>query len=307
MTKNLNRVLLLSPIWAYLGVLLIYFYFPAYRPALVMTILLVLGFPHFALTYPLIFQNNIKKYEIEIWGEKYGGYFIFLALPVFFLALFTAFYLYEPKIASIIFLVVNFFHITRQSEGILKLQSQGLDRKITDNAIQFIRYANYSILIFFVFKNLIGINIPYFLSAWIIAFLFLCLYLYTRGRSRNQLMAFITALLMYTPVFFSNEYIEIATLGITMHYIQYLYLGGKIIKSRLKEDLNFHKSKILFYICFTILFSALSGVMSFNLSPNAIDHIILIPMLAQLYHFITDAFIWKRNIEFNQKNIFRYL
>lgn len=300
----------LNPLWAYAIVLISYFSAPALREYLVIGILIFLGFPHFGLTIPIIFSKNWKNYKIELWGSEYGGMFIFIALPTFFLSVFAVFYALDKNIALIVFLIINFFHITRQSEGILKLQSAHSNWNQVLVSIRILRFSNYAILIHIVLTSL-GHNFSDSLStglavAWFTLNTSYLAYIIKKRETLTHISCLITSLAIYTPVFFCEKYIEVITLGTVMHYIQYLFLGGKIVTKRtISESNNFSKS-FVFIAVFIIIYTIASSVVSFNVRPNN-QHLIIIALLAQLYHFITDSFIWRKSVAHNRDNIFKYI
>lgn len=243
-------------------------------------ITLILAEPHFFLTVPLLFLY--KKLFIE---DK----FFFIYLPLITLIVLIYLFFYQTNLFYLVFLISNLFHVNRQSQGVVKLSIKNKSLKYTN--LLWIYFTIFSL--FFILPHLVEAlktNIEYKILVSLLAFisfLLLIKFLDFALKSKETYLT-LSGLLIFWPALFFDNLIYAMGAGISIHYLQYIFLTGKIISKQ------YEKSKIpiilISIFCYCIFSTyALSG--SFSLNKTSI--FILIPTLLQMFHFYYDSFIWR--------------
>lgn len=302
------RNLLFSPLWLYAILSAFYLSFEGNQQLLLSLVLLVLGFPHFAMTFPLVFHSAWKDYEIKVFDETYSGWTIFILLPAVLMIMFSVGYFINADVAIIVFMMTNVFHITRQSEGIFRLLGRKQPFEAIKIGLLYLRISNYLILLMLILMGFGWKPLGYEIFLWlIITFAFLS-YLFIKTSSTALTLNLLTGGAIYSPIFFTTDPLAILVLGTSMHYVQYLAVSYRVLSKRLADGIHYLFDKGWLIFSFLVTYCGISYYLSFGLTNREIAHgLVLLPMLAQLYHFITDAFIWRRKNIVNEAMNMRYL
>ncbi len=243
-------------------------------------ITLILAEPHFFLTIPLLvlYKNLFKDEKL---------YFIYL--PIIALIILIYLFFQHTNLFYLIFLVSNLFHVNRQSQGVVKLSLKNKSKKYTN--LLWYYFTFFSVL--FILPHLIqslktSIEFKILISVFaFLSFLFLINFLKFKIRSKESYLTF-SGLLIFWPALFFDNLIFAMGAGISIHYLQYIFLTGKIISKQYESN----KIPIILVsiFCYCIFSTyALSG--SFSMNQTSI--FILIPTLLQMFHFYYDSFIWR--------------
>ena len=282
-TNNLLNILMGISIFT---ILIFYFSFSNDDKLIQIIVTLILAEPHFFLTIPLLILYRELFFENKI---------IFVYLPILILFFLIYLFYYNISFFYIIFLLSNLFHVNRQSQGVVKLC---LKEKSTEYSKHlWIYYGLFSIL--FIIPHLIPViknNVEYKI---IISLLALTSFFIIKKSIKNEKLNFkenciaLSGLLVFWPALFFENFIYAMGAGISIHYLQYIMLAGKIISKQFKKfNIFWITITIIAYAIFSTL--ALSG--NFSVNKNSI--FILIPTLVQMFHFYYDSFIWRMS---NQK------
>jgi hypothetical protein len=241
---------------------------------------LILAEPHFFLTIPLLVMYRNLFIENKI---------IFIYLPIIILFVLIFFFFQYKNIFYIIFLLANLFHVNRQSQGVVKLC-------LKENSLKFSNY----LWIYYIFFSFIFISPHLFIFLKsslqykvvisifaLISFLFMIRFIKKNLSFKEICLAF-SGLLIFWPALFFENILYAMGAGISIHYLQYMLLAGKIISKQYnKSNFKWIIISTTFYSIFSTV--ALSG--GFTLNKNSL--LILIPTLLQIYHFYYDSFIWR--------------
>ena len=282
-TNNLLNILIGIGIFT---ILIFYFSFSNDDKLIQIIVTLILAEPHFFLTIPLL----ILYKELFIKNK-----IIFVYLPILILFFLVFIFFNNISFFYIIFLLSNLFHVNRQSQGVVKLC---LKEKSTQYSnYLWIYYGLFSIL--FIIPHLIPIiknNIEYKIIISVLAissFFIIKKYIKNEKLNFKEYSITLSGLLVFWPALFFENFIYAMGAGISIHYLQYIMLAGKIISRQFKK---FNIFWIMITITAYAIFSTLA--LSGNFSANKNSIFILIPTLVQMFHFYYDSFIWKMN---NQK------
>jgi len=118
----------------------------------------------------------------------------------------------------------------------------------------------------------------------------------------------ITGVIIFYPVCFVSNPVHAIIMGVTMHYSQYLYLTGKVIKKRsleLGQKKNDFKGFLIVILSYSLVMSILS-IFGKNDS-ELLKNLIFIPIAGQMLHFYLDSQLWKFSISHNRENILKYI
>jgi hypothetical protein len=128
------------------------------------------------------------------------------------------------------------------------------------------------------------------------------------------LSSYITGVLIFTPVLFFSELIDVFAAGVGMHFVQYIALTSVIFIRKnnqinethfSKKNSKFLSSKGLYLIIYLFFYSSL--MVSFSQSNFIFKGekfgIYLIPVLFQFLHFYFDMFIWKFSDPHSRANL----
>ena len=150
LSKKLDLILIQFPIWIPLLFLSITNVFPdSYKVVLILY--LIFGEIHFGSTF-IFFLD--KKYRELFQDEKY----VFLFWPIL-LILFCIFFSFIFSVSAVLFLILlfNFYHVNRQSVGILKLYENKKIISLNNHSIFLLYIISFSLCLIgvlkFIFKS----------------------------------------------------------------------------------------------------------------------------------------------------------
>ena len=253
-------------------------------------VMFLIAEPHFAMTIPMLwgYKELFSKYPLQ---------FIYVPLAIIFIAGILFFLL--PAIFSLVFLIANVYHVNRQSRGFLILHTRS-DNNSSNLYETILHFSTFVYLCLHLTKNKYSIELG-------IAVLLICLsvwFCYYVFISKKQLNLFnsavaIQGMLVFFPICLFDNLILSFAIGISIHYIQYLFITFLVCKKSFGFSLI---GLILFIFTYSLLSSsALSGLITLN----KLSVIIFIPTLLQLLHFYYDGFIWRRSIPLVKDNLNR--
>lgn len=276
--------------------------FPSLEIYLLTFTLLFLAEPHFAATWPIFFNKINYPY---IYHKKaqllYGTIFVLLFSIIGFFTFKNTFLL--------IFFAANLFHVTRQSVGVLKLyyKSQALNQMINISYIFAITYFLIGLMRFYfpVIKN------ENLLATNLIILSVICLsliYFKIKEADNKDILTFFSGIIIFYPICFVDKPIHAITMGVTMHYSQYLYFTYLIDKGRkliFSKNLIFNYKFVLFILIYGIIMT-----MIVYLGKNEsifLKSLIIIPITGQMLHFYIDSFIWRFSEKHNREVTLKYI
>ena len=317
-SKKLDFILIQFPIWIPILFLSVTNLFPElYKVVLILY--LIFGEIHFGSTF-IFFLD--KKYRELFQDEKY----IFLFWPILII-LFCIFFSFVFSVSAVLFLILlfNFYHVNRQSIGILKLYGNTKNQTLNNHSIFLLYTISLSLCLIGVLKFIFKSE-PYFYYSskinLIIIFLIIISILYifinlimSNNKDFSLLTNFSTGVLIFSPVLFCNNIIDVFAIGVGMHYMQYIAITWavfhrKAVKKYESGDKQFIKIGSLKKIIFYLLFYSILMVYFSNLNieyKNEQIGIYLIPILFQLMHFYIDMFIWKFSSKHTRENLNPYI
>jgi len=278
----------------------ILFQFPNFETILIVVTIFFLAETHFAATWPFFLNKvnypYISKNRISL-----------IAIPVLIIIFSIAGFFFLNKFFLLTFLVINMHHVTRQSLGICKLYSKNsIENNFQEYFIYFFNIIFFLLAFLKFYAPIINVNNNLTISIIIIIlFLGICLFYLFKFKFSENFLIFITGCLIFSPVLFVNNPVHVITMGVTMHYTQYLYLTYNVYFSRkittnLKSSDFFIKKFSSFFIIL-ISYSIFMTFFSFFHKFSLIDlkNLILIPLIGQMLHFYLDSQLWK----FSEKHI----
>ena len=124
----------------------------------------------------------------------------------------------------------------------------------------------------------------------------------------ENFLTMVTGVIIFYPVCFVSNPVHAIIMGVTMHYSQYLFLTGKVIKKRSLESgqmKNYFKSFLIIIFSYSIVMSILS-IFGKNDS-ELLKSLIFIPIAGQMLHFYLDSQLWKFSVSHNRENILKYI
>ncbi len=301
--KNKELLLVKFPILFPVIYGIILFSFPQYETHLIFLTILILAETHFGATWPF-FINKVNYSYI-----KENKIFLILLPVLLFIFCIIGFFFFK-NFFLLIFFAANVFHVTRQSYGVMNLYTQDNDQKKVYSNLIYIFNSIFFLIAFLRFyipviktENLLLLNGIIIIS---LAFIFLR-YLIKFKFSENYL-TMITGVIIFYPVCFVSNPVHAIIMGVTMHYSQYLYLTGKVIKKRsleLGQEKNYFKSFLIVILSYSLLMSILS-IYGKNDS-ELLKNLIFIPIAGQMLHFYLDSQLWKFSVRHNRENILKYI
>ncbi len=316
--KKLDFFLIQFPIWIPILFLSVTNLFPElYKVVLILY--LIFGEIHFGSTF-IFFLD--KKYRELFQDEKY----IFLFWPILII-LFCIFFSFVFSVSAVLFLILlfNFYHVNRQSIGILKLYGNTKNQTLNNHSIFLLYTISFSLCLIGVLKFIFKSELYFYYSSkinLIIIFLIIISILYifinlikSNNKDFSLLTNFSTGVLIFSPVLFCNNIIDVFAIGVGMHYMQYIAITWtvfhrKAVKKYESGDKQFIKIGSLKKIIFYLLFYSILMVYFSNLNieyKNEQIGIYLIPILFQLMHFYIDMFIWKFSSKHTRENLNPYI
>ena len=313
-----DLILIQFPVWIPLLFLSLTNIFPdSYK--IVLISYLIFGEIHFGSTFVFFLD---KKYRELFYNEKY----IFLFWPILLLV-FCIFFSIIFSVSAVLFLILlfNFYHVNRQSIGILKLYGNKQIQKLNENSVLLLYFISFFLcfvgVLKFIFKSELYFNYSFQINFFIISIILISLiYVFlsiirSNTKDFRLLTNFATGVLIFSPVLFCQNIIDVFAIGVGMHYMQYIAITWSIFhRKALKKDevndKNFVKiesiKKIILYL---LIYSSLMVYFS-NLNieyKNEQIGIYLIPIIFQLMHFYIDMFIWKFSNKHTKENLSPYI
>jgi hypothetical protein len=317
-SKRLDFILIQFPIWIPILFLSVTNLFPElYKVVLILY--LIFGEIHFGSTF-IFFLD--KKYRELFQDEKY----IFLFWPILII-LFCIFFSFVFSVSAVLFLILlfNFYHVNRQSIGILKLYGNTKNQTLNNHSIFLLYTISFSLCLIGVLKFIFKSELYFYYSSKInliivfliiISLLYIFIYLMmSKNKDFSLLTNFSTGVLIFSPVLFCDNIIDVFAIGVGMHYMQYIAITWtvfhrKAVKKNENGDKQFIKFGSLKKIIFYLLFYSILMVYFSNLNieyKNEQIGIYLIPILFQLMHFYIDMFIWKFSSKHTRENLNPYI
>ncbi len=279
---------------------------------------LFLGELHFGSTYGFFFDKNYRS-------QFKNNIYIYLVMPILIL-LFCVFIGFYFSISAVLFLILlfNFFHVNRQSIGVFRLFNKLNDKKfklIFETLIYFFSFGFCLIgLLKFVFKSELFFNYQvqiFIISNFLILLSLFVLILLMFLKERivlDCIFTYLTGILIFYPVFLTDNLIEVFAMGVGMHYIQYIGLTWSIFQRKSQRNVSPDKNlnyfaKLRNIVIILFIYSILMILCS-NLNLNYNDEkigIYLIPVFFQLIHFYIDMFIWRFSDNHTRENLIPFL
>ena len=301
--KNKELLLVKFPILFPIIYGIILFSLPQYETHLIFLTILILAETHFGATWPF-FINKVNYSYI-----KENKIFLILLPILLFIFCIIGFFFFK-NLFLLIFFAANVFHVTRQSYGVMNLYTHDNDQKKVYSNLIYIFNSIFFLIAFLRFyipviktENLLLLNGIIIIS---LAFIFLR-YLIKFKFSENYL-TMITGVIIFYPVCFVSNPVHAIIMGVTMHYSQYLFLTGKVIKKRgleLGQKKNYFKNFLIVILSYSLVMSILS-IFGKNDS-ELLKNLIFIPIAGQMLHFYLDSQLWKFSISHNRENILKYI
>lgn len=319
LSSNLDFILIQFPIW----IPILYLITTNLLPSLYIYVLityLIIGEIHFGSTFIFFLDKNYRKLFIT---EKY----IFIFWPLL-LILFCFFFSIVFSVSAVLFLILlfNFYHVNRQSVGVLKLYSDKSLLGLNNFAIIMLYLISFGLCVVGVFKYILKTSFFFTYESEIIYF-FIFLYSFSilslifqlkikKINNLNLLTNFTTGVLIFSPILFCRNIIDVFAMGVGMHYIQYIAITWSVFKRKSEDKLikenddKFFKYANLKIIIIYLLIYASLMVFCSNLDIEYKSEkigIYLIPIFFQLMHFYIDMFIWRFSNQHTKENLNPYL
>ena len=301
--KNKELLLVKFPILFPIIYGIILFSFPQYETHLIFLTILILAETHFGATWPF-FINKVNYTFI-----KENKIFLILLPLLLFIFCIIGFFFFK-NFFLLIFFAANVFHVTRQSYGVMNLYTQDVVQKKVYSNLIYIFNSIFFLIAFLRFyipviktENLLLLN-----SAIIISLAFIFLRYLIKFKFSENYLTMITGVIIFYPVCFVSNPVHAIIMGVTMHYSQYLYLTGKVIKKRsleLGQKKNDFKGFLIVILSYSLVMSILS-IFGKNDS-ELLKNLIFIPIAGQMLHFYLDSQLWKFSISHNRENILKYI
>ena len=203
---------------------------------------------HFGATWPFFLDKTNHEHII-----KNKITLLFIPLIIIILCL-LGFFLIN-KIFLLIFFAANIFHVTRQSIGVCKLYSKD-EATIRFQEIYLYLFNGIFFLIAYLkfFLEIDIEEIKLLLNLIIITLIILSIIIFIyKFKFNENLLTYITGILIFYPVCFVNNPVHVILMGVTMHFSQYLYLTNKVFNGRkLKRENTINKNNYLNYFIITV-------------------------------------------------------
>ncbi len=314
----LDFLLIQFPIW----VPLLYFastnLFPNFYWIILISYLIV-GEIHFGSTYIFFFD---KKYRELFVTEKY--IFIFWPILIIFFCVFFAIYFSVSAVLFII-LLFNFWHVNRQSIGILNLYNNKEFQSINKLSINLLYIISFLLCAFGVIKFILKLDFYFenesqIISLFSIVYILSVFYLFLKLKKSksddfNLLFNFSTGVFIFAPVLFCSKIIDVFAMGVGMHYIQYITITWAVFKrksdkKKTEGDLNYSNlanlNKIIIYLIIYAVLMVFFSNTDIEYKNEQIG-IYLVPIFFQLMHFYIDMFVWRFSKSHTRENLNPYL
>ena len=309
-----DLLLICIPLFVPISYYTLTIYLPSYNSLLFFIYLFILGETHFGATWLFFLYPNNREWVMK---NKYYSIYI----PVIVIAALIILAIRSINLVLLLILIFNFFHVTRQSTGVIKLYAdRNSNIKIE---LIYIYISNILCVAVGLFRFIIPINIVndnlFIISCFIIlvSCTYFILFLFRPRVNLNIYFnsSVLTGIFLFSPLLFANTIQDAFAMGVGMHYSQYLALVIPINVRRLSQRdrgnkiqlISNKRNNILFLIILLYLL-LYSGIMvSLTFSKRYLDYIYLIPVFFQLAHFYIDSFIWRISNDHIKNNVAKYI
>ena len=302
------------PIFVPISYYILTIYLPSYNSLLFFIYLFILGETHFGATWLFFLYPNNRKWVLK---NKYYSIYI----PLIVITALVILSIRSINLVLLLILLYNFFHVTRQSIGIIKIYANSNSNiKIEISYVYIINIlcATVGLFRFIIPLNIVNNNL--FIISCSIILLSISYYILFIFRTYKKYDLYFTAsvltgMYLYTPLLFANTIQDAFAMGVGMHYSQYLALVIPINMRRLSHNelgqkfniFNNRKSKSILFTILSYLF-LYSGVMvALTFSKNYSNYYYLIPVFFQLAHFYFDSFVWRFSNKHIKSNVGKYI
>jgi len=314
-----DTIFVCFPVWIPFSFFFLNQFLPQNGTIIFLLAIFLLAETHFGATWLFFLDQNNNNYISN-------NLIIFLYIPVFILISAIIIWTYFGSAKLILIAsIASAFHVTRQSIGINKLFSSKniFTLKLSNYLIY--GYSIYFLGIGFLrfFTNTVFPENFIFtinLAILLLGICFIILIFYLDNRKQNTIkiyMSTFTGMFLYFPYTFS-ENIEIAvTMGVGMHWMQYLaitiplYLrkSEKYVEKNKKSFVGRITSKSFNIISFVIGYGALMVFLRQYETGLSYDYstYFLIPLCLRLLHFYYDSFIWRFSESHIQKQVGKFI
>ena len=246
-------------------------------PIFIISVMFLLAEPHFAASWPYIFN---KQYKALFFEKK----FLLIYIPIIIIICSTLLFFLNFEIFTYLFLLANVYHVNKQSIGIWQIFGLKKDR-VTETTTDIFTITGFYFL--YHFFGIPNININFLIMPLLLLIIFTIYMFYKHRRenkfSLNYFLMLLQANLVFWPVCLTSNILLAFSIGISIHYVQYILITGTIFK--------FERS--LIYIGAFVLVYTLITTYIQSVNQNILSWIILFPALAQLLHFYLDGLFWK--------------
>ncbi len=301
------------PLWVPISYFCLTSYFPTHNLLIFFLYLFILGETHFGATWLFFLYPNNRAWVCE---NKYFSIFI----PLLIITTLIILAIKSIELMLLIILIYNFFHVTRQSIGIIKIYAFKINNKKLK--IIYIYIINILCAAVGIFRFIIPINIVnenLFILSIVIVLLSFSYFIFLLIQPHSKMSVYfitsvLTGILLYSPFLFARTIQDAFAMGVGMHYSQYLALVIPINLRRLKQKDGTNQTKIAPYkrnsfllrIFLYLLFY--SGIMvSLTFSKVYIDYYYLIPLFFQTTHFYLEGFIWRFSNNHIKNNMGKFM
>ena len=298
--KFLEYNFLIFPIW----ILPIYFLTKNLfsSPEVALLIFLILfGESHFASTFLFYFNKENKSYLSK---KRYILFYLPLIIIISYFLIGLNFF----NLAIILGAVASGIHVTRQSIGISRLFSEKRNNfyelliyfsSFTFLALGFLKFASTKYFVFFneylnsfsALINVINLRILSNEKLIIIFVILISILAISEKTNLKKKLVNLTGVLIYSPYVFLDNMYDAMIIGVGAHWSQYLLINYKVYFY--KEVMK--PTKLVIILSFIFIYSLFMTYYGYTylFDDNVINFLILLPLTAHMFHFYTDAFIWK--------------
>ena len=289
--------MILFPIWVGFSYLIFKSFFVNEKLAFLIA-MLIFGETHFASTYLFYFKKENFNYLKENINKL-------VYIPIILLSVYFFIGLKNIDAAILIAAVGSGIHVTRQSIGIQRLYQEV--RNIKYEMLTYFASGLFLFIGFFRFyldytEKSLGTNLyldQVFLFSqnlnffYLFVFLLLSLGLISILEKTNykKKLANLTGVALYSPYMFVDQVFDAAVIGVGAHWCQYLAINYKVYFY--KEVMK--PTKLIIILSFIFIYSLFMTYYGYTylFDDSVINFLILLPLTAHMFHFYTDAFIWK--------------
>tara|TARA_B100000886_G_scaffold203758_1_gene140706 strand:- start:1447 stop:2451 length:1005 start_codon:yes stop_codon:yes gene_type:complete len=315
-TKNVftDNLFIFYPLWFPIIYLLVIVNFPSIAPFLFLSVLFLFAETHFASTWLFFFDRENWKWIKE------NSYKLFI-LPIYLLLAILLIWKFNNGLVLIFHYLASGWHVTKQSIGIQKLsKNNNFITSFLTYGISFfclgIGLANPGILSFRLSDNLVNLILFTLMIFYLLSIIKI-------SDSGKGFFSFLTGVFIYLPLLFIDNLALATSLGVGMHWCQYLALMWSIkikkrneVRNKMKNEIKnsskfFHNLKInlvfVMFYSFVMTYLAYLGMPSQNFINRDYSIFYVIPIIFQLYHFYIDGFIWQFSNKHIKKSVGSYI